>query len=134
MISEEAKLAVKIGAHWLDSKLPDWEALIDLDELQVQHACRCVLGQVIAGIADELDLPHPNQPYWMSSPSSDWFYENSDPILNCEVNRRGLRMPMDLAIERGFHVDEPDDDQPDSVDSYAELTEAWKELLASRAM
>lgn len=34
------------GAAWLDETLPGWERRIDLAQLNLANACRCVLGQI----------------------------------------------------------------------------------------
>lgn len=40
------------GAALLDEKMPGWADKIDLDELQLNDQCNCVLGQVYGGYDD----------------------------------------------------------------------------------
>lgn len=37
---------VAAGAAWLDANLPDWEARIDLERLDLSEAKLCILGQL----------------------------------------------------------------------------------------
>lgn len=41
------KARVDAGSSWLDKKLPGWEAMIDLDKLNMINPNKCVLGQTI---------------------------------------------------------------------------------------
>ncbi|MEW2442810.1 hypothetical protein [Micromonospora marina] len=36
---------VELGIAWLDARLPGWHEAIDLDRLNVEHPCDCLLGQ-----------------------------------------------------------------------------------------
>lgn len=36
---------IKNGVKWLDENSPGWEHKIDLDTLDVNQPCRCILGQ-----------------------------------------------------------------------------------------
>lgn len=46
-ISEEARLAVKRGAYWLDENYPGWENRLELDTLFMNDCHLCVIGQVV---------------------------------------------------------------------------------------
>ncbi|MFI7072076.1 hypothetical protein [Micromonospora sediminicola] len=36
---------VELGMAWLDARLPGWDELVDLDRLNVENPCDCLLGQ-----------------------------------------------------------------------------------------
>lgn len=38
---------VALGAAYLDEHEPGWERRVDLAALDIQHGCRCILGQVV---------------------------------------------------------------------------------------
>lgn len=40
-------MRVSCGVAWLDARTPGWHELIDLDRLNVQNPCDCLLGQTI---------------------------------------------------------------------------------------
>lgn len=46
-IDEDAKLAVKKGAAWLDENHPDWMHHINLSELRMNVCNACVIGQAV---------------------------------------------------------------------------------------
>jgi hypothetical protein len=46
MSAEVALERAERGAALLDEKVPGWEHRIDLGRLEMEHSCRCVLGQV----------------------------------------------------------------------------------------
>lgn len=52
-MDNEATLNERVldGALWLDNYRPGWAAEIDTDELRMQSACNCVLGQLDGGDA-----------------------------------------------------------------------------------
>lgn len=37
---------VKAGAEFLDKRIPGWRAKVNLEDLSINSACNCVLGQV----------------------------------------------------------------------------------------
>lgn len=44
----EIKLRVRAGMALLDKERPDWRDAINLDELDLQHCEKCILGQVFS--------------------------------------------------------------------------------------
>lgn len=42
----EADAAVARGIAWLDKNIKDWRPQIDVDSLDLQYPCGCVLGQI----------------------------------------------------------------------------------------
>lgn len=51
MTTSQARIrgAVRNGVALLDARMPDWYTHIDLDILQMQFGCNCVLGQLHRG-------------------------------------------------------------------------------------
>lgn len=54
MSETQAQILVAEGAAALDESIPGWHNLIDLDSLEMQDSCNCVVGQ-IAGRKLNLD-------------------------------------------------------------------------------
>jgi hypothetical protein len=50
------KTRVQHGAQYLDEILPGWADTIDLDGLDLESACDCVLGQLAIDIVPNLTL------------------------------------------------------------------------------
>lgn len=46
-MSEDMRLAVKRGAHWLDENYPGWALKINLNNFSMLSCERCVVGQAI---------------------------------------------------------------------------------------
>lgn len=47
MTTRNLRQRVEVGMAWLDFRLPGWDELIDLDRLNVENPCDCLLGQTI---------------------------------------------------------------------------------------
>lgn len=43
---EAADEAVRRGMKWLDANVPNWREKVDVDSLDLQAPCGCVLGQI----------------------------------------------------------------------------------------
>lgn len=52
------KERVQAGAELLDREEPGWEQRIDVRELDLQDACRCILGQLYGDYDDGIALIH----------------------------------------------------------------------------
>lgn len=93
---------VEAGAAWLDHNKPGWWHTINLDRLDIESGCNCILGQVYGGY-DE-------------SPFAARWDRETDAYLG------------DL---RGFNSLGTLDRFAEVVD-YRALTEAWRELIEER--
>lgn len=97
------------GAAELDRILPGWERKIDLETLELQTGCRCVLGQLAVDL-----LGHP----------SDDPYEDASEHICPET---GIDDQIAWEQERGFLLF-----VTHSPAAYTDLTEAWKRLIRER--
>ena len=138
---------VERGAKWLDEVDPTWYNQIDLESLDMDQPCGCVLGQLVRDVG-------PGRTFF-DAVLSDW-YENEDKYdaeqveAVAEVKReflgpRGnLVMSHREAIHRGFQVDYDDVEQfrggpgyDVAVDDHVHLlfnhmTGAWRRQINER--
>lgn len=97
---------VQAGAAWLDEHETGWVDRIDLDRLSLEHCKRCVLGQVFG---DYYDAPLAGAPY-----STEELYAYADAA-----------QPLGFTGTRH-------DEMYGTDEEYAELTEAWRQLIETR--
>ena len=106
---------VAAGAAYLDEREPGWWQRIDLDRLDLQAQCRCVLGQ----LATDVDR-------------STLWETICERFGVLPFGRKNCR-PSDS--ELGFNVlpgyEECDDDLA-ALAEYAQLTAEWKALINAR--
>lgn len=67
--SYEAEVAR--GAEYLDQKYPGWELAIDLANFDIEHGCRCILGQVVPALNPEYKTKNEDE----DDPLSGYDYE-----------------------------------------------------------
>jgi hypothetical protein len=99
------------GAAFLDEREPGWDARIDLDTLDLQAPCRCVLGQLATHLDDYDD---------------DWSYRDITDRFGLVIwfwNWKADTSATDL--EYGFNAD------PD-VETYDALASEWKRVITAR--
>lgn len=95
------------GCKLLDARLgPKWAGTIDLDHLDLQSSCACVLGQTSFDIAGK----------------SNSYSAAADVLFSLEGYPH-LR-DDDASVDHGFSVDE--------LGSFQALTECWRQTLLSR--
>lgn len=94
---------VAAGAAFLDEHDPGWDQRIDLDSLDLDHTCKCILGQAFA---DE----------------TEWHNRCYDSGYDYAVNRFDL-----LRGGADFGFDTSDDYEP-----YGPLAAGWKRLITAR--
>lgn len=101
---EEARLAAKQGAAWLDEWMPEWADAIDTSRLDLMYPDRCVLGQTCESyFRGRVDLA-----MWLGrSPTG--------------------QSELDTALEGGFTAGPAGD-----WEEFRLLDEAWQELIAER--
>jgi len=122
MSRETAAASVAKGAALLDEKDPGWwradtDRAIDLDELELEDAQRCVLGQRCPLVLRPGEQDANGGPFWAyalalagAEPGEE------DEWLNRRVNA--------WAEEHGFEIG-PDADYP-------ELTAEWRKVITER--
>lgn len=93
---------VAAGAAWLDEHQPGWIDVIDLERLDLQAACFCILGQL-----------HGN--FWTS------------PSFTGDRTRR-----IEAAAPYGFAIDDEGGGLEVEEAQYEALTAAWRELIEQR--
>jgi hypothetical protein len=94
---------VAAGAAWLDIQRPEWLPGIDLGRLDLSNPCLCVLGQVFAAAVDGTEFRDYGDGY------------------SYAVNQ--LEAPESAG---GFTIN------PITGESFADLDEAWRELITER--
>jgi hypothetical protein len=112
---------VELGATLLDTSFPGWIDAIDLDALNLESPCTCILGQKFGDFYDgAAEIGH-------RLPSPDW--EDIGPLWNSEAA---------LALEElGFFVACPGLTavEKNYVDAeYKALTEEWAKLIETRRL
>lgn len=75
---------VDAGARLLDGFTPGWENRIDLDQLRLDNACKCILGQLF-----------------------DWYWDGLK-----ELSTHARDFTVDDAIRHGFTLDEEEQCEP----------------------
>ena len=91
---------IKNGVNWLDENFPGWEHEIDLEKLNLESSCSCILGQT--------------SDYW-------WVLESQVAPEPLEGVFDTLERRSEWAEAHGFF-------QRD-VDEYDELTDQWKVMV-----
>jgi glucose/arabinose dehydrogenase len=113
-VSAEAQRRVLKGVAWLDATQPGWEERVELYDFDIASTCSCVIGQVFAGEASQLNgnQPFPRYSAWSvgmrKAVGADYTSEDA-----CA-----------FAVEYGF-------DLGDGV-SFEELQVAWEQVLRER--
>lgn len=96
---------VAAGVAWLDANAPDWLDRIDLDELQMDDCCRCMLGQVF-------------DDYWKS------------PLLAGDIAKGSSDLPS--AVPLGFQSQHVDLNSEAADAEYESLAAEWRRVIAER--
>lgn len=109
---EDVKLAAKRGAYWLDTVYPEWTSAINLEGVNLKYPEACVLGQ-LAGDFDEFSE-------WLHNGIADCDY-GSDDDSNCEA--------CGFLVDQGFYTLQS---YSRAMETYADLTAAWKEQIKER--
>lgn len=106
MIAKDVIARVARGAALLDEERAGWWRTIDLDALDLNNACGCVLGQVFADHAAD---PHESGYDWALANlgEGDW------------VRGFGFLVPAGLT-------------PAEEAAAFAALTEAWRSLIEER--
>lgn len=103
---ETIRTRVARGAALLDKTLADWDERIDLDRLDLESPCNCILGQEFTG------HPEANGREWTAyEVGRDELFVNHDN-------------PHRAAVEHGF--------DRDVWDSYGSLTAEWERVILAR--
>ena len=107
---------IAAGVEWLDANYPNWIDVVEVNQLNLWSACNCVLGQLFATEAggENTGYDYAIEEVW------DEEYQNviREPILTSQQ-----------AQAYGFDIDF---DLGESIVTYQELTDKWKEVIASR--
>lgn len=105
---EDAKVAAKQGAAWLDEYMPCWFEVIDLDRLEMDSVFNCVMGQTHGQYGPGL--------------------EKLADALGCACDAESLQ---ELAVEGGFNT--PGDFAVGEAErAFVLLDEAWLEQIEER--
>ncbi len=115
MISEDARLAVKKGAYWMDENYPGWAQLIELDNLEMDACENCIIGQAIDGYYTDVTL-------------------KAIGTNHEEASSEQYRMAVSWAREHGFDVGLFDGrfQWADIADKYHELETLWTDQVKER--
>lgn len=97
---------VAAGAAFLDKREPGWDRRIDLDRLDLESACACVLGQL--------------------------HFDKNAPDLSYIYAIRKLQIQEPRDAEFGFDVLEGAEDFSAEEAEFEELTAEWKRVLTKR--
>ena len=106
------------GAALLDEHLPGWTDEIDLDDLDLENPCLCVLGQV------GFTLGHANREGGTFSLALDHLYSKVDSKQEFDF------FPYDYGFDACF--DSELDGTEDKNQAYAWLDETWRALIDDR--
>lgn len=103
---------VAAGAAFLDAREPGWWQRIDLDTLDLQAPCRCVLGQLATHLDDYDD---------------DWSWQNVTARYGLLVWFWSWEANGDRAtdLEYGFNAN------PD-IEAYDDVAAEWKRVILAR--
>ena len=107
------------GATLLDSRVPRWIRLINLDTLDLVSMAGCVLGQCFGDYGEglaELDLTMYND--------DEIDEDDEHPLL---VTDGIVRHGFDLA-----HAEACNENDERNDENYANLTEAWRQVIGKR--
>lgn len=106
---------VRAGAAWLDANHPGWVERIDLASLDLSDCQQCILGQTFG---DYFDAP-------IFEDDSDKFRARREAELASFLGFRS-------SLPWGWRYVMPADSSHDAGKEYAELTDAWRALIAAR--
>lgn len=98
---KENKERVDAGAAWLDATNPSWYQIIDVERLDLQSVCGCVLGQLVKDVSYGDDFNSITSLCTNNSYSRDHRIVNPEKLLE---DIRPLVMTQEVAISRGFQV------------------------------
>ena len=90
---------VKNGATLLDASVPGWYKKIDLDRLDIQHASKCIIGQVFGDYWDGRDLLSINDD---NEISHGFFLQHNIGRKNDYKKRRRFWKKLNKAWERAI--------------------------------
>lgn len=97
-------VSVERGAAFLDEKLPGWEDKIDVERLNLESTCGCVVGQLHGGLRGR----------WRSNA----YWRGMDEL--------GLNADSSEAAKYGFVT------RGSGADHWENLTDAWRRLIERR--
>lgn len=118
---------VEAGANWLDEVFPDgWIDKIDLDDLEMESSCSCILGQLAPDDPWFNDDNDPKRPYNRSNRFWSWIYQQPQ-IPESIRDQVPAIIDVSTAESYGFMA-KPDWGWTDG-DSWDDLQEAWIELI-----
>lgn len=106
-MSDSIEIRVARGVALLDRTLADWDERIDLDRLDLESTCGCILGQEFADYADDFD-------------NEDWTpYDAAISELPIDGYGDAWRYGFDRHRNEGGN-------------EYADLTAEWKRVILAR--
>ena len=100
MLNEDAILAVKKGADYMDENYPGWASLINFETFEMDNCHQCVVGQAVGEYGHAIGLASGQKPY--SREASEWaaqygfdvpmedFAKGDDHVYQCYVGLETL--------------------------------------------
>lgn len=104
--NEDAVLAVKRGAYWLDNNYPDWAQRIQLDELEMDDCATCIVGQAIGDFSETVAEAGNVAMYSLEA--------------------------LNWSVENGFDIPDNVEDYAETQYRYRELETLWTEQVKER--
>ncbi len=108
---EDISLAVKQGMYWLDENVPQWEQVVDVIKLDLNHVSHCMLGQ-------QWLATHEAGSHYIS-PYSDYLSHEVGPLTAERVQ---------WSTEHGFNLS----GNRHTTQDWVELTEEWRHQVTMR--
>lgn len=114
----ELRTRAERGARRMDTYDPNWVHRVNLSVLELVSTYRCVLGQCFGTYADGVDALNLVMPT----------VKDEDGEIPLTIDDEIVQLGFDLTFEEACNED------GDVVNelSYADLTEAWRELIVAR--
>lgn len=132
MTTRDMKTRVQRGAKLLDKEDPGWENRVKITPLDLGSPCKCVLGQLFAATAE---FNRAGSGYELVT--TEMYYpgdvrrEPSKRFAIAQAVAKVMRKTIDRWSHEdwwyGFDVDDSTDDE-----TYAELTDLWREEIRAR--
>lgn len=124
---QDVDIRTAAGAAVLDSIMPGWHDLIDLEDLDMNSACGCVLGQIVSDI-NSCDFWS-----WLDPEAPD--LTSTEKMMAHDSDEVPVTFTHAQAVAYGFQAvsidDATRDDDLDERD-YKPLANAWKRLIRAR--